>query len=422
METFYEGLRCQDVTLGLRHLDQNEQDLRLVRNTHYVGMAADLAGLIRGRAVIDNIDALEVVASETLGISSMVLPQVLEVLERAELVEIDRRGENITRVLESVPVYRDLYALLGGVWRNRAPRQLEQELLVVVDRVARGPIPVESLTEDLGVERGDVDKLYRLGVDTCLLKTVSGRDGEILYSPYTAFENPNQMWTVLNEHGPGALSDALSRVANYQGYPVVEKQEPVLLEAVARGLVAAPGVVRPSGDLAAFAAIPYAFDQSLTRDKKQILDKALAIVACIRCGQHYGGATSTRDAVLVLQALTERESLRPHGSHERQYKLLRDLGVIRFLPDSRPGGSWKRPSYLRTEENDEAVRLAISLLQGTESFYGREPEDGVKKLLDLDAKSLKPLQSTARSRAARRVLPEAELNRAFETILGRGEL
>ena len=43
---------------------------------------------------------------------------------------------------------------------------------VEVDRLAKSPIPLESLTSDLGIDGSDVDKLYRLGVDTSLFKTV----------------------------------------------------------------------------------------------------------------------------------------------------------------------------------------------------------------------------------------------------------
>lgn len=341
------------------------------------------------------------------------------------MVELDRRSSGeIYRIIERVPVYQDLYAALGNAWRARQPRQIEEELLAVVNRVARGPIPLEMLTQSLGVDKSDIDQLYRLGVDTSILKTAEGRDGTILYSPYTAFENPREMQAALMEHGPIELTAALDRVANYQGFPVSETESPILFDAVARGLLAAPSVQLPNGEIRPFAAIPYAFDKSLTRDRKQILDKALAIVACVRCGQHFGGATSTRDVTLVLGALLSRECLRPHSSHERQYKLLRDLSIIQFLPDELTGRDWKRPSLIRTDENIEAVQLAMALLTGGEPMTGRESDDGVKQLLGLDAKALKPFQSTTHGagRRARRALPQVVVNKAFDTLLDRGEL
>jgi hypothetical protein len=421
MDRFSEGLRCQDVTLGLRDVHPAAGQLGLVRNIQLVGMAADLAGLIRGRNVIDQVDSLEIVAAETLDIPIMVLPQVLEVLATRGMVELDKRDGRIERVIESVPVFRDLYTTLGEAWRNRHPRQIEEELLVVVDRIARGPVPLEDLTSGLGVDPADIDELYRLGVDASILKTVETVDGTVLYSPYTAFENPSAIRQAIVSHGSGPLAEAIDRVANYQGYPISPESEPVLADAVGRGLIAAPAVVLPDGTWRSFASLPYLFDQSLTRDRKAILDRALAIVACVRCGQHFGGGSNTRDAAAVLEALRDRDHLTEHPSHERQYKLLRDLGVIRFLPDSRPGGSWKRPSLVRTEENIEAINLAIVLIRGQEPLAGRQSDEAVKLLLGLDARAIKPLQATARTRV-RPAVSNRELSRAFDILLGRGEL
>lgn len=421
MDSFSEGLRCQDVTLGLRELHPTSAELRLVRNTQLVGMAADLAGLIRGRNVITEIESLEIVASETLDIPPMILPQVLSILEQSGYVEIDSDHGHLERVIESVPIYQNLYESLGSTWRERRPRQIEEELVTVVDRLTRGPIPLDSLTTDLGIDRSDIDTLYRLGVDTSVFKTIETSDGSLLYSPYMAFEHPEAIYDSVVNHGSGELAEALVKVTGYQGYPVISTMEPVLADAVARGIVAAPAVMLPDHQLQPFAALPYAFDRRLTRDRKPVLDKALAIVACVRCGQHYGGATSARDAVLVLEALRDREYLNPHSSHSRQYKLLRDSGVIRFLPDLRAGGNWVRPSLIRTDENLEALGLAITLIRGEEIYSGRESDDGIKQLLGLDAKSIKPLQATARTRS-RTAVTEQELGRALDNLLGRGEL
>ena len=419
MDRFTEGLRCQDVTLGLRELHPASSHLRLVDNTHLIGMAADLAGLIRGRDIIEKIDSLEVVAGETLDIPALVLPSVLEVLEGAGMVEVDRDRGRVTRILETVPVFRSVYEELGNSWTGRGPRQIEQELVTVVDRLARGPVPLESLTTDLGVEKSDVDTLYRIGVDTSVFKTAETADGVLLYSPYTAFENPRVMREAMVNHGPDELAAMFERVSKYQGLPV-SPADPVLQDAVKRGLLAAPGVVLPNGEMRPFAALPYMFDQRLTRERKMVLDKALAVLACIRCGQNYSSGTRAMDPVAVLGALRSRDALRSHPSHARQYKLVRDLGVVRFLP-SEWGNDWVRPSLIRTEENLEAMDLAITLVQGDESFSGREQNDDIKVLLGLDARSIKPLQSTARSNS-RLVLSDAELGRAFDDLMGRGEL
>jgi hypothetical protein len=414
----FTGLRCQDVNLGLRSGETDSWVLSVVDNTQLVGMAADLAGLLRGRNVVENVDALKIVANEALDIDVQVLPSVLTVLEECGFIEIARTGPRISQIIETIPAFRSLYPELGNAWQQRRPRQIEEELVAVVHRLAKSPIPVEELGSAVGIDTSDADHLYHLGHKAALFRIVDTIDGSILYSPYSAFEDPEAMRTALTNHGPAELADSIQQVSQYQGFPVDPDTDPVLADAVALGLLAAPSVALPNGTLRSFAALPYTVDRDLLTVRKAILDKALAIVACVRCGQHFGGATRAANVVAVLDALVNRESLAAHSSHERQYKLLRDQGIIRFLPDTMPGGRWKRPALIKTEENLEAVAIARSLVLNEDLQAGREASSDVRNLLDLDAKALRPLQTTGRSRRTNTIDP-AKLDIAFEALMGR---
>ena len=56
---------------------------------------------------------------------------------------------------------------------------------------------------------------------------------------------------------------------------------------------------RPGGTLQPFATLPYTLDPGLLRSRKPVLEKALAVLACLRCGQHFGGATSLSPGAMV---------------------------------------------------------------------------------------------------------------------------
>jgi hypothetical protein len=381
-------------------------------------MAADLAGLLRGRNVVENVDALKIVSNEALDISAQVLPSVIAVLEQCEFIEVTRSGSQVSQIIETIPAFRSLYPELGAAWQQRGPRQLEEELVAVVHRLAESPIPVDELSSTVGIDASDTDNLYELGRKAALFRVIDTIDGSILYSPYSAFEDPEAMRTALRDHGPAELADSIQRVSQYQGLPVDSEADPVLADAVALGLLGAPSVALPGGVLRSFAALPYTVDRELLTIRKIVLDKALAILACVRCGQHFGGATRTLNAVWVLDALVNQECLAPHSSHERQYKLLRDQGVIRFLPDSMPGGRWKRPALIKTEENLEAVAIARSLVENEDIHSGREASSDVRSLLDLDARALKPLQTANLAPRTNRIDP-ARLDIAFEALMGR---
>jgi hypothetical protein len=54
VDSYTEGLRCQDVNAGLRTFDATSAVLTPVKKTRLIGMAADLASLIRDRELISD--------------------------------------------------------------------------------------------------------------------------------------------------------------------------------------------------------------------------------------------------------------------------------------------------------------------------------------------------------------------------------
>ena len=139
MEPYYLGLRSQDVNSGLRTYDATSSRLAPLKNTRLVGMAADLAALVRDRGIINNTTDLEMVAAEELDIPPTSFDAVLQLLEETGLVELTRVGSSVRGLTSNVPMYDDLYARLGATWRDRQPTQLEEQMVAVVHRLAMGP-------------------------------------------------------------------------------------------------------------------------------------------------------------------------------------------------------------------------------------------------------------------------------------------
>ncbi|MDQ7806252.1 hypothetical protein Q5425_21120 [Amycolatopsis sp. A133] len=114
MESFDEGLRCQDVHAGLRNVDPNSGALTPLAETQLIGMAASLAALIRGRDVIADAQALRAVAAEQLDVNQFAFDAVIGALADVDFVQgVQTSGGRITRFTENVPYYDDLYAELG---------------------------------------------------------------------------------------------------------------------------------------------------------------------------------------------------------------------------------------------------------------------------------------------------------------------
>lgn len=425
MESFDEGLRCQDIHAGLRNVDPNSGTLTPLADTQLIGMAASLAALIRGQDVIDDAQALRAVAADQLDVNQFAFDTVVGVLADVEFVQgIHRAGGKIVRFAENVPYYDNLYAELGRVWRARQPTELEQQMVVLVDGLADTPVPVEELARRIDLDTAAVPGLLEIGGRADLVKTIPLLDGDVVYSPFFGFENPNVVGDLVREHGPAQLADAFAALRGEQGMPITEAQ-PVLQDAIARGLLLAPAVELPNRKLQPFAALPYTLNRELLRGRKPVLEKALAVLACLRCGQHFGGATSLPGDALVdvIDKLLDphRGILEPHSSHERQYRLMHLAGIIAFAPDSLPGGSWVRPQFIDTEDNREALRIARDLITHGEPVVGRVGVEQARTALLLGQPFTAPMQTTARLRN-RATVPAKQWQTVVDAALGLGRI
>ncbi|MET8198064.1 hypothetical protein [Micromonospora taraxaci] len=415
------GLRCHDVHNGLRNVDPHSATAAPLADTRIVGMAASLASLIRGQDVISDSEALKSIVVEELDISPWAFKEAIGLLEQAGMIDdVQRRGQKIVSFTETVPFHQDLYQRLGGTWRDGEPSQLEQEMLAVVDRLAFSPVPAEEMENELGLDRGDVPRLLEVGKASDLIKGVSLIDGEVLYSPFFGFENPDLLTQLLQDHGTGRFAEELAAVRNHQGLPFNEVDYPALADAVSRGFIAAPTVLRPDKVEQSFATLPYLPDKTLLTVRKAVLEKALAVVACVRCGEHFGGATKAHAPARLLTALLDPNrnySLAPHGSHKRQYQVLYKLQIVDFIPS----GNWVYPKLIVTDDNVEAVRLARDLLTYGEPMEDRTGDDTAKDLLSLKSPYQAPMQTVSRRRE-KKTLNDREYRALMATAMGRAAL
>lgn len=404
MDTFNEGLRCQDVHAGLRNIDPSSGVLRPLMDTRLIGMASTLASLIRGQDVIADAAAVQAVAAEQLDVDLFAFNEVVSLLNELGYVSgvVMSKGK-IERFTESVPFYSDLYRDLGAAWHERGPSQLEEQVVSMVDRLASSPVPLDVLTEDLNVQSADLQPLLELGSASHLLKIASTSDGDIAYSPFFAFENPLTVNELVSTHGSDQLIEEFAQLSNHQGFPVDSATTPILSDAVARGFLLAPSVQLPDGRDQPFATLPYILAPDLLSTRKPVLEKALAVIACLRCGQHFGGHTglspTALDAVLEKLLDPSRGFLQPHSSHARQYALMHRAGLIAFGDDLRPGGNWVTPRFIDTADNREAFAIARELLNHGERLTDRVGDDAARGMLDQGAPFAAPMQTIAKYRA-----------------------
>lgn len=423
LKPFAQGLRCQDVHSGLRNVDPNSPLLAPLADTRVVGMAATLAGLVRGRDIVDDAQALKAVAAAQLDVDQLAFNEVISVLEEAGFIEgVRRDGSKITSFTESVPYYEDLYAALGESWRQRRPTELEQQLIVVVDGLSVAPAPVEELEAAFALDRSDMKQLLEVGQGAGLVQVLRTIDGDLAYSPFFGFENPALLGDLVREHGSGQLTDEFEALRSKQGLAVTADTYPLLTDAVARGLIMAPAVRLPGGEPQPFAALPYVPDHSMLTTRKPVLDKALAVLACLRCAEFRGGYSDLSPAGLVnaIDKLLDpnRGFLNPHSSHERQYELIYRAGLVAFDPDLRPGGAWVTPRFIDTADNREALSLARDLVTHGQALQQRVDDSVARQVLNSGSSYTSPMQTMHRTREL--AMPDAKhFRKVFEAAMGR---
>jgi hypothetical protein len=242
-----------------------------------------------------------------------------------------------------------------------------------------------------------------------------------MYSPFFAFENPAALVDVLASHGADQMQEEFARVRGYQGLPVNAADYPFLDDAVARGLLTAPSVRRPDDVEQPFAFAPYTIDRQLLTVRKAVLDKALKILACVRCGQHFGGFNRIRSPRAILDRLLDASrdhALAPHSSARRQYQMLFRAQIMEFQ-NSR---NWVQPRLIPTEDNIAAVKLARELLLYGEPLEPRLGDEAAAgELLSTEAAYRTPIQTVQRRRT-RMHLSDKEYQKAMDALMGRTAL
>jgi hypothetical protein len=412
------GLRSHDVHQGLHgaRIDRDTGTIaRDLEATQRTGRAAALAAWIKGQDVIEDAQQLKVFAGQQLDIGWDAFDRVVELLDELGFVSrVQRSGHKITGFYEYVPSeHAAMYESLGAAWQDHGPSEIESSLLDVVDDLSRGP----RLVEDLQVDATARSAVLAIGSEAEAIRVISIAGSEVAYSPFFAFERPDAVREALESASIDRIREAFEVVRSYQGTPVsISPASQVLAGLVGTGLMAGPALERPDGTDELFAVAPYGVSADLRGVKKPVLDKALAIVASVRMGHHFGGATALRDPVALLRKLEDGRPIAPHSSHARQYSALHKMGIVVM----RPSGSWQRIELLDDKHGDNraAVRLAIELIQIGEAGASKEYHASDEASLLVDGTYRTPIQAVRPARSGPKIRPD-ELRNIIEAAMGR---
>jgi len=383
------GIRCQDIQTSLQDISLGPL-ISETENIRLLGMAERLAIHIRGVDVIDDYKKLKYVAGQ-FGIDSLILPRVLETLEEIGWVRVQKRVGEIVKVEESVPYFKDVYSEVGEYYNSTPHSEIEDAIIETTDKLALSPINEETIKKELG------KKLYKIVLDIGksgkFIEEYDSPDTEekILYSPIYWVENPKmleEIYKLLKQFGAENVIRILREIQNYQGRPLTDRlfktekgslsqDDQILFELIKRGIILAPQVDSFRGRKS-FAFTPY---PEISIEEKVILEKAMAILACVRYGEHFGLITKIKYPEAILdKLLNPPHIIGPHTEIRKQYAILVGRGIGRIYPATGVSDRW----YFRLidkEENIKAVKLAKDLLVVGEAISDRGFQEELQKIL-----------------------------------------
>jgi len=376
MERREIGIRAQDIQTALQDVELSGPASGLLNTTVLTGMAERLSIHIRGIDIIDDERRLYALA-DRLGIGGLVLDSVLSLMEQAEFVSVERSQGKVKRVIERVPYFEDIYERFGEIWEARNPPDEEKENLRILNELASSPRLVEDVTGDFPIHVDQHRVLMEVGKEGgYFAEFLSPTDGSpIIYSPLYWEEKPEETFKLVKKYGSERIATAIRKVRAYQGMPIPElgpestEDDQIIVEAMVAGLLPSPQVDSLKGPKR-FAFTPYQGQVNLAATERPVLQKARAILSCVRYGQHFGTITRVKDPAAIIRALQLKGRIGPHSEVARQYAILVVEGVGRITRDA----TYSDRYYLQivdTEENKKALSIAADILEIGEAITER---------------------------------------------------
>ncbi len=369
--------RCHEIQLNLGAIDVPEFGF-LVE----IGMAVRLALHIRGLPFID-FEILKMVSNHYLSIPTTSIKGIVEILGDIEFVKIRQEGRTIKGILPNVPYYEDLYHVIGDYSMSEGSfNESEQLCIEMVKRLAQSPENRDSLFQKLSPEKVLFDRAVDIGTKGNFIINRRARGKDILLSPHYFSENIDIFTDAVASSGSKSVSNILSLIKTVQGIPlsIVEETKEInghhitddelklLLNLSQFGIVKPPSIETDHSGKNYFLFTPAPSSKHLPPTKREIYERAMAIVSSVRQGQFLPKAHRIRQPAAIIRALRDRKTISSTTEATQQYKNLVQcrVGYLEPLPHG-----YSQLHIIDTEENMEALGIALSLVSN-EAVSGLE--------------------------------------------------
>ena len=410
-----------DLHAGLAtHRVSEFDDLKLV------GMAATLSIHIRGLGEI-NYEVLRKVSDHLMMIPSIALEKVLDVLEDIGFVKLVRSGKRIATIIPNIPVFDDVYEKIGDYATSECALNCHEEAtLQILAALQTAPANRDALFNKLGIEKPLFDRCVTLGSHSGILSEHRARGRDILISPFYFADNLDGLADVAASIGSNAIKSTLDKVKNNQGWPLgliaktgeiggtkLDQTELALVDKLSEEGIVKPPTIKFGAVSQSFLFTPKPGSSRLNAANREIYERAMALISAVRKGQLLADAYRIRSPIAILQALRDRGFLRANSEARDQYRNLVVLKVATLQPVS--STRWQLHLH-KTPENQEALDLAISLLQSGD-LAGMEVNQDARIALTKNEQYIQSLISASELKKREREIENPEAEHEFDQLL-----
>ncbi len=396
------GLRLLEFECGVTANidDTNSAELVDYELSRATGQSARLAMLIRGQDVIEDEQRLKKIAAIELGIH----PAEYNVAKRL-LMEIDLIEERTTKSGKSVineKVNRlnhaDNYRRVGELWLMKGDKSHKEEALVhTFDEIVQSPRDITTIDAFRDLNSNDRTAVLELATNAGVMDSVDD-GGRVFYSPLLWDVNRDKLAAFLAKARGTAFSEVL-RKANKPGTDFTRTKDPIVIQAIAGGILPSYRVLSTGGERV-YSFTPYTGGMLSSDTEGVILEKARALVSCLRYGSEAATITKIRNPLWILNALMDPKRghrLSPHSELKLQYGMLVAKQIGRVIATNNSRFMFE---LIPTDDNLRACAIAGELLS-TGELMAEKDRDASAALHLVNGSIQQPLREVRIARKRR---------------------
>lgn len=391
-----------------------------------LGMAATLSVHIRGLGEIQ-YEVLKLASYHYFKIPSFALEKVIDILSDLEFVDVLGSKKRIKAIIPKVPHFKSIYSVIGEYTEDDDLNESELAMLAILNQVYSKPENKQKLINGVSADTKTIETCLKYSEAGGLLRVHKARGKEIILSPYYFSDNLEGLADLTAKSGSSNISKVLDKLKANQGWPLsmvmgnqeiggqkLDHVELSLINTMAsEGILKPPSINFGNGRSEQFVFTPKPGSVRLNAANREIYERAMALVSCVRKGQLMPAQYRINYPVAILKSLRNKGYLNSNSEASKQYKNLVFMKVAFLRPTA---GNKCELVLIQSEENVQALDIAINLL-ATGELANLEVNNEAKISFSKDETYIQSIISASDMRKRKQVQVAEEAKHEMDQLL-----